>query len=228
MKKQLFYAIVFTFLTGCLLLSCTNNSKKDQNTKVAVPDVKVENTPPPTPAPPHCRLLMQPYGGFSQARAQSVADELKKTLATYVKDPIVIDVKVLPAKPLTRNLMNNDKTRYRADKILSMQMNLKSQKDDMIIGLTDKDISATLHGYDDWGVIGLSKTGLSNSVLSTFRVKDKSQFWKVVLHEFGHAYLGLPHCPNDDPHCFMKDCNGKPDLAKERYLCDSCSNRIHL
>lgn len=228
MKKQLIYAIVFTFLTGCLLWSCTNNSKKNQHAEVAVPDVKVENTPPPTPAPPHCRLLMQPYDGFTEARARSVAEELKKTLATYVKDPVVIEVKVLPVKPLTKNLMNKAKTRHRADKILDMQENLKSQKDDMIIGLTDKDISASAHGYEDWGVIGLSNTGQSNSVLSTFRVKDKTQFWKVVLHEFGHAYLGLPHCPNNDPHCFMKDCKGKPDLAKERYLCNSCSNHIHL
>ena len=222
MKKQSIYAIVFTFLTGCLLWSCTDNSKKNQDAKVVVPDAKVEDTHP------HCRLLMQPYGSFSEARAQVVADELKKTLATYVKDLTVTEVKVLPAKPLTEDLMNNAKTRYRASKILDKQASLKSQEDDVIIGLTDKDISATAHGYEDWGVIGLSYIGHSNSVLSTFRVKDQSQFWKVVLHEFGHAYLNLPHCPNDDPHCFMKDCNGKPDLAKERYLCDSCSNHIRL
>ena len=157
-----------------------------------------------------------------------MAKELQKNLATYVKDLAVTEVLVLPSKPLTRDLMNDAKTRYRAGKILDKQASLKSQKSDVIIGLTDCDISTSAHGYDDWGILGLSYTGRSNCVISTFRVKDKSQFWKVVLHEFGHAYLGLSHCPNKDPQCIMVDCNGKPDLAKEKYLCETCSNSIRL
>ena len=177
---------------------------------------------------PHCRILIQPYGDFSKERAQSVAKELEKSLATYVKDLALTEVQVLPGKPLTEDLMNDAKTRYRASKILDKQASFKSQNDDMIIGLTDCDISTDAHGYDDWGILGLSYMGYSNCVISTFRVKDKSQFWKVVLHEFGHAYLGLDHCPNNDPQCFMVDCNGKPDLARERYLCDTCSKSIRL
>ena len=220
-RKQLFYIVVFKFILGNLVWSCTNNAKRIKNVEI-VADADVECTCP------HCRILIQPYGDFSYARAQSVAKELEKSLATYVKDLSVAEVIVLPGKPLTQDLMNDAKTRYRAGKILDQQASLKSQKNDVIIGLTDYDISTTAHGYEDWGILGLSETGKSNCVMSTFRVKDKTQFWKVVLHEFGHAHLGLPHCPNNDPRCFMVDCNGKPNLAKEEYLCEKCSKSIRL
>ena len=220
-KKQLFFIIAFTFLLGCFTWSCNSNTKRIKKVET-VSDTDAEGTCT------HCRILIQPYGDFSNARAQSVANELEKSLATYVKDLSVAEVKVLPGKPLTQNLMNKAKTRYRAGKILDQQASIKRQKNDVIIGLTDCDISTTAHGYEDWGILGLSETGKSNCVISTFRVKDKSQFWKVVLHEFGHSYLGLSHCPNNDPQCFMVDCNGKPDLARERYLCESCSKNIHL
>ena len=220
-NKQLIIIIVFSFLLGSLAWSCTSNAKRIKKVET-VSDADVECTYP------HCRILIQPYGDFSNERARVVAEELEKSLAKYVKDLAVTEVKVLPGKPLTEDLMNDAKTRYRASKILDKQAGLKSQKNDAIIGLTDKDISTSAHGYDDWGILGLSYMGYSNCVISTFRVKDKSQFWKVVLHEFGHAYLGLDHCPNNDPQCFMVDCNGKPDLARERYLCDTCSNSIRL
>ena len=217
MKNRWLYIVTCALVLGCLAWSCTGNTRGE-----AISNAEVENTRP------HCRLLIQPYGDFSDARAREVAAGLEKSLATYVKDLTVTEVQVLPGKPLSEDLMNNAKTRYRAGKILDRQSSLKSQNDDVIIGLTDCDISATAHGYDDWGIIGMSETGNSNCVISTFRVKDKTQFWKVVLHEFGHGFLGLDHCPNNDPQCFMVDCNGKPDLAKEKYLCDTCSKSIRL
>lgn len=221
MKRQWFFFIVIASLMMCLAWSCGNNAKRIKHVDT-VSDTAAECSCP------HCRLIIQPYGDFSKARAEVVAKELEKNLATYVKDLAVTEIQVLPGKPLTEDLMNDAKTRYRASKILDKQASLKSQKYDAIIGLTDKDISTSAHGYDDWGILGLSYMGHSNCVISTFRVKDKSQFWKVVLHEFGHAYLGLDHCPNNDPQCFMVDCNGKPDLARERYLCDTCSKSIRL
>lgn len=220
-RKQLFYIIVFTFLLGSLAWSCTDNAKRIKKVEI-VADADVDCSCP------HCRILIQPYGDFSNAKAQAVGKELEKSLATYVADLAVTEVIVLPGRPLTQDLMNDAKTRYRASKILDQQASLKGQKHDVIIGLTDCDISTTVHGYEDWGILGLSYSGKSNCVISTFRVKDKSHFWKVVLHEFGHAHLGLPHCPNNDPQCFMVDCNGKPDLARERYLCETCSNSIRL
>ena len=217
MKHQLLYIVTCTLVLGCLAWSCTSNAKRE-----VVYNAEVENTGP------QCRILIQPYGDFSNVRAQEVAKELEKSLATYVKDLTVTGVQMLPSKPLTEDLMNDAKTRYRAGKILDRQASLMSRDDDVIIGLTDCDISTTAHGYDDWGILGLSDLGQSNCVISTYRVKDKTQFWKVVLHEFGHGFLGLRHCPKNDTQCFMVDCNGKPDLAKEKYLCDTCSHSIRL
>ena len=217
MKHQLLYIVTCILVLGWLAWSCTSNTKRE-----VVSNTEVESTGP------HCRILIQPYGDFSNVRAQEVAKELEKSLATYVIDLTVIGVQVLPSKPLTEDLMNDAKTRYRAGKILDRQASLMSRDDDVIIGLTDCDISTTAHGYDDWGILGLSDLGQSNCVISTYRVKDKTQFWKVVLHEFGHGFLGLRHCPKNDPQCFMVDCNGKPDLAKEKYLCDTCSHSIRL
>ena len=223
MKKQLFYLIVLASLMGCLAWSCTNNAKKIKNVKVvteAQADSQLDCTDP------HCRILIQPYDNFSQERATEVSKQLKKALNDYVKGLAVSEVKVLPNKPLTADLMNEAKTRYRASKILDRQASLMQQHDDVVIGLTDNDISTTLHGYEDWGILGLSYVNRNNCVISTFRVKDKSQFWKVVLHEFGHGFLGLDHCPNNDHSCFMVDCNGKPEVEKEFHFCDSCSKRI--
>lgn len=221
MKKQWFFFIVFTSLMIGLAWSCTSNAKKIKNVEV-VSEADEKSTCP------HCRILIQPYGDFSAARAQAVAKGLENNLATYVKDLAVTEIKVLPGKPLTEDLMNDAKTRYRASKILDKQASLLSRDEDVIIGLTDKDISTSAHGYADWGILGLSYLDRNNCVISTFRVRDKSQFWKVVLHEFGHGFLGLDHCPNNDPQCFMVDCNGKPDLAREKYLCDTCSKSIRL
>lgn len=215
------FLIIILFCSSliCGSWGCTNNAKKIKKVET-VSEADAECTCP------HCRLIIQPYDDFSESKARLVADELEKNLAINVIDLAVTEIKVLPSRPLTTDLMNAAKTRYRANRILDQQASLKILKDDVVIGLTDKDISTTLHGYDDWGILGLSYMGYSNCVISTYRVKDKTQFWKVVLHEFGHAHLKLDHCPNDDPHCFMKDCNGKPDLAKERYFCDSCSKSI--
>ena len=213
--------IIFCLSFICGAWSCTNNTKRIKMVEI-VSDADVECTCP------HCRILIQPYGDFSKERAEMVAKELEKNLTTYVNDLAVGEVLVLHGKPLTKDLMNDAKTRYSASKILDQQAGSKSGKHDVVIGLTDSDISTSAHGYNDWGILGLSYTGKSNCIISTFRVKDKSQFCKVVLHEFGHAYLGLPHCPNNDPQCFMVDCNGKPDLARECYLCDTCSKSIRL
>lgn len=219
MKKELFHVIVFTFLMGCLIWGCTNNVKRIKNVEL-VSNEEVDDTGP------HCRILIQPYDNFSQERAAEVSRQLEKALNNHVKGLTITEIKVLPNKPLTADLMNDAKTRYRASKIIDQQESLKHQHDEVIIGLTDSDISTTHHGYQDWGILGLSTLKRNNCVISTFRVKDKTQFWKVVLHEFGHGFFGLHHCPNSDRSCFRVDANGKPELAKQYHFCDSCSKLI--
>lgn len=218
MNKHLII-ILFTLLIGCATWSCSNNAKRIKHVEM-VPNEEPECTSP------HCRILIQPYADFSQDKAENVSKQLVHALNEHMKGLAVTEVKVLPNKPLTKDLMNDAKTRYRASKILDLQQGMIKQPGDVVIGLTDKDISTSVHGYEDWGILGLSYLNKSNCVISTFRVKDKSQFWKVVLHEFGHGFVGLPHCPNNDSSCFMVDANGKPNLTPQRHFCDSCARYI--
>ena len=218
MSKHLII-LLFALLLGSLVWSCTNNAKRIKNVEL-VSNVDTDCTCP------HCRILIQPYDDFSLAKAQEVAKQLEQSLNKHVPGLAVTEIQVLPNKPLSEDLKNKAKTRYRASKILDQQQRLLQQPSDVIIGMTNSDISTTHHGYEDWGILGLSYLNRNNCVISTFRVKDKSQFWKVVLHEFGHGFLGLDHCPNNDRGCFMVDANGKPKLDKQHHFCDLCSKLI--
>lgn len=211
--------ISFTLLIGITIWSCGNNAKRIKN-------VEMVSNDGPDCVYPHCRILIQPYDDFTHDKALEVSKQLEQALNEHMKGLAVTEIQVMPNKPLSEDLMNKGKTRYRANKILDQQQGLVKQPSDVIIGLTDKDISTSVHGYEDWGILGLSYLNKNNCVISTYRVKDKSQFWKVVLHEFGHGFLGLPHCPNNDSSCFMVDANGKPNLTPERHFCDSCSKHI--
>lgn len=214
-----FIILSFTLLIGCSVWSCTNNAKRIKN-------VELVSYVDPDCTCPHCRILIQPYDDFSPMKAQEVANQLQAALSKHMKGLAVTEIQVLPNKPLSEDLMNKAQTRYRASKILDQQQSLLQRPSDVIIGLTDSDISTTHHGQEDWGILGLSYLNRNNCVISTFRVKDKSQFWKVVLHEFGHGFLGLDHCPNNDRSCFMVDANGKPKLDRQHHFCDSCSKYI--
>lgn len=169
------------------------------------------------------QIHIQPYEDFPHDKAQELAEQLEIAMIGVHG---WTNVYVLPNKPLTKDMLNDAKTRYRANKILDWQRDSVDQTDFAIIGLTSEDISTTLHGYDDWGILGLSYVGTGNSVVSTFRIKDNSQIYKVLLHEFGHGFMGLQHCPNNDPTCYMVDDNGKPKLDKQYHFCDSCSKLI--
>lgn len=66
---------------------------------------------------------------------------------------IQLNIQVLPNKSLTEELMNEAKTRYRADKIIR---STRQKTDNItIIGLTHKDISVPYKGKKDWGGDGI-------------------------------------------------------------------------
>lgn len=175
---------------------------------------------------PHTVICLQPMDDFSQKEAE----RLKKNLQKHVKElelGEVVGIEVLPSKKLTPSLMNDAKTRYRADKIIRYVQEGKDNRR-IIIALTHKDISVPLRGKKDWGVLGLSLRPGTACAVSTFRVKDKSQLWKVAIHEFCHTYYNMPHCPNDDPTCIMKDARGHEVLSRKTHLCKDCKERAIL
>ncbi len=160
--------------------------------------------------------MVQPFEDFDDKLANELIVGLKK---------IKKDVVLLPQNKFHKNTFYAPRNRYRADSILKFYG--PTFKDDTIfVGLTHKDISTTLNGNKDWGIMGLAKCPGNVCVTSTFRVdkkKIKSQFFKVVIHEIGHTE-GLPHCKNEG--CIMMDANGKNKLDSKTDFCLGCKKHL--
>jgi archaemetzincin len=171
-------------------------------------------------------IFLQPYENYTQEEAKQLSIVLEKEcLELY---GVEFEFDVLPNKKLSADLINNSKSRYRADKIID---SLKKEASDhrIMIGLTHKDVSVPYKGKPDWGVLGLSIHGTYACVVSDYRLKNKKRdFWKVVTHEFTHTACKYGHCPNDDPTCIMKDANGKADFANKVDFCKTCKEKIKI
>ena len=170
-------------------------------------------------------IHLQPFGKFSQREAQLLGKELTKRIEDIFG--VELECEVHPSLPLSDTLMNDGHTRYRADKIIR-SMAANANRHNIYIGLTHKDISCSVHGKQDWGVQGLSLIPGNACVASTFRVKDKRDFWKVVCHEFIHTYFTYKHCPKDDPSCLMQAAKGHPRYKGKNGLCPHCSSVLKI
>ena len=166
-------------------------------------------------------IYLQPYGNFTKEEASKLGKELGKHL--FEMFGADFDCEALPPLPLSDSLMNKAKSRYRADKIIK-SLSAKADDHSIYIGLTHKDISCSIRGNADWGVQGLSLIPGKACVVSTFRVKDRHDFWKVACHEFIHTYFNYLHCPKDDPRCLMQDAKGHPNYKNKKGLCPYCQS----
>jgi archaemetzincin len=203
MKTRLFYAFI------ALILCC--GCKKEEHINCT--------------CPPPITICLQPFDNYSQQETKQLKDVLEKKFLEFFD--IEFEFKVLPNRPFMSDLMNDNKTRYRADKIIKL---MAKEADDqrIMIGLTHKDVSCTYKGIQDWGVLGLSLHGTHACVASDFRVKNKKRdYWKVVTHEFTHTFFNYSHCPKDDPTCIMKDAKGHPDPSKQESFCKTCKASIN-
>ena len=93
------------------------------------------------------------------------------------------------------------------------------------IGLTHRDISTSIHGQYNYGIMGLSFRPGDACVVSTFRLKRKDDLWKVTIHEFLHS-RGLPHCKKNAPKCLMQDAHGKNTFYMKNRLCQDCQKSL--
>lgn len=125
--------------------------------------------------------------------------------------------------------------RYRAPKLLDYQQTLftckplERGKSEYILGVTSKDISLKYKKHEDWGVMGLSYLRKGVSVISTFRLggvqkMNKDSFFKLALHELGHA-AGLPHCELSTT-CIMRDAKGEDHFPRLTGFCPSCKSYL--
>lgn len=182
-------------------------------------------------------LSIQPYA-FSD---QELLDSVKMSIENYYG----FKVDVLENRSPPESAFVNVKTpRYRADSILDILYDLKSDTVDYVLALTSKDISTTkylpngepmtpLSKYQDWGIFGLGQRPGPCAIVSIFRLGggNRSQLMertrKVCMHEIGHN-LGLKHCESNEK-CVMRDAAESIRTVDnvDAVLCFSCQAKIN-
>ena len=209
---------LYAILLFCSIIAFSGCSNRPSNNQGCEDDEDIHCLCPPV-------ITLQPYGNFTKKEASILGKELEKLLFDLFN--IEVECDVLPALPLSDSLLNDAKTRYRADKIIRT-MSSKASKQNIFIGLTHRDISCSVHGKADWGVLGLSLIPGKACVASTFRVRNKRYFPLVVCHEFIHTYFNYSHCPKDDSHCLMQDAKGHPNFKNKKGLCHYCDSILRI
>lgn len=170
-------------------------------------------------------INIQPLDGI-----KNIDTAVKDFIKFYLK-PLGLDtckIKILPHKNSPDSVYNDAHTRYRASKLLNYLSN-NTPMGEFTIGITDKDISTSIHGLSDYGIFGLAFLGNKKRacITSTYRLKYKKDLWKLMAHEFTHGFFSLGHCELDDSYCIMQDAKGKsPKFENKGYLCSQCMYEI--
>ncbi len=156
------------------------------------------------------RIILHPLGnGINKVIIDKCYSQIKK----YLPNTILADRLMMPASTYYK-----PRNRYRADSLIKW-MSARAKKNEVIMGITTVDISTTKGKHKDWGVMGLAYKPGNAGVASNYRLKNKSAFWKIVIHELGHT-AGLPHCPVKT--CFMRDAEGGDHTGEEKEFCSKC------
>ena len=100
-------------------------------------------------------------------------------------------------------------------------MNRRAKENEVYLGITSVDISSTKNEVSDFGIMGLGFRPGNACVASDFRVKIKSNFFKIAIHELGHT-AGLKHCP--EKTCFMRDAESHDPTGEEKEFCKRCKS----
>ena len=219
MKKFIFFILG---ISAMLLGGCSNGNQKHS-------EVIVEDSTPCCP-PLGYVIELQPLGDFSHQKAELLREELVKQLATIfrtnTKAELEASISVAESKPIPTSCLYKPRNRYWAGKILEILHAEHGGNDEIVtIGLTNRDISTSIHGQYNYGIMGLSFRPGDACVVSTYRLKRKDDLWKMTMHEFLHS-RGLPHCRKDDVKCLMQDAHGKNTFYMKHGLCEDCRKRL--
>ena len=200
-----------------LLLGCNSNSDSpigQKETEVVEPVDTICSCP-------QCDIKLLPYNDFTKQEAKNLLPKLQEAFDKWLYGLWKFEI-MEPAK-LPQNSFVKERNRYRVTPVLSYQSK-QIKGHEVIIGLTHKDICTNIHGKKNYGIVGISRLKKQVCLVSDKRLKDKTLYWKPILHEFIHTFYGAKHCPNDDPTCFMKDAKGKGDFKPQNKLCNSCKH----
>lgn len=221
MKKLILFVLGMASLVW---VGCSNNNRND---------VEAYDEDSTRCCPPLGYVIeLQPLDDFSHQKAEQLREELVKQLAivfkTIPKSDIDACISVKENKAVPASCLYKPRNRYWAGAILKMLHAEHGGNDEIVtIGLTNRDISSSVHGHFNYGIMGLGYHPGDAAVVSTYRLKRKENLWKVVMHEFLHT-RGLPHCKKDNPRCIMQDAHGKDTFYQKNSLCDDCKKRLQV
>lgn len=179
----------------------------DQGREHLKPDGKKIPTAP-------VQVNIQPLGaGLSARFIQRAFEDIKKHVPG-------VELAETRSMPMTAYLPSRD--RYRADSLIRWLHGMTGS-DQVVLAITNLDISTTKDSIADWGVMGLGYRPGNACIASDFRLAKKEYLWKIALHELGHT-AGLPHCPVDT--CLMVDAEGHDRTGKMKDFCPSCRKQL--
>ena len=175
-------------------------------------------------------INLQPLGDFSLQEAEQLRKEfvghLGEIFPSQPKGYLDASVSIGEPMEIPISCLYKPRNRYWAGKILGVLHAEHGGNDEIVtIGLTNRDISTSIHGQYNYGIMGLSLRPGDACVVSTYRLKRKDDLWKVMMHEFLHS-RGLPHCKKDDVKCLMQDAHGKNTFYMKNGLCEECKKRL--
>lgn len=204
--------IIIIIMTACVLGSCgQNNSTSKEGQKTNEVDAICRG--------PQCVIKLLPYDDFSKQEVESLLPILRQSFDKWLSGSWTFEI-MEPAR-LPQHSYVKERNRYFVTPVLNYQSTLL-EHNEIIIGLTHKDICTNIHGVKNYGIVGISRPLKQVCLVSDKRLKEKSLYWKPILHEFMHTFYGAKHCPNDDPTCFMKDAKGHGNFKIMDRLCGSC------
>ena len=192
-KKDLIAPLVVAIFLMLILAGCRN--KLDSR---KVPDI-------------HIKIL--PLGKVKESYITAAYDSIQKISAHAI---------LLPAIEMPAMAFYAPRKRYRADSLIRW-MSQQAKANEIYIGITMQDISTTKGEYADYGVMGLGYCPGKACVISSYRLKNKENFYKLVIHELGHN-MGLQHCPV--PTCYMRDAKGGDPTGEEKAFCKRCTTYL--
>jgi archaemetzincin len=203
--------IVTSVLCSLLLVTCNVKDKDNHH------DSKRNND--------HIVLsvALQPLGQVASSDLHFIQHVIDSTFS--------IETRLNAQKELPAMAWYAPRQRYVADSILLFLKRSAISSNEIVMGITTKDIATRKGTEENFGIMGLGHLPGKYCVVSNFRLQKgllnhqhlQARWAKVALHELGHN-LGLPHCA--DQHCLMVDAEGKNKLDGEMDYCKNCKKQL--